>query len=289
MAGIYSSAARVHVWLGEGDIAVWTALRIVRDTFNMDYQVCPGGTAGCKCHEDTHGYTAHMLEVEAFLKSCQRPGSDKPSYMHRVFYAHVKNEPGELAEAAGGVNNLPLTTLMSTLFINPWFRRVWVLQEALLAQDAVVHCGEEVVPWKEVLQMSNWLAAIQQPLYHAPHITMPHVWSLLGPHEDTGGRVPELELLDMFMHGLEMKATDPRDKLFALLSFAKGTGNGAEVPFPIQSTYKKSLEQILTDIMVWWIHEHKSLSILSRVYGYKDRTWQRLRCGLDKLWLEALT
>lgn len=294
MADIYSSAATVHVWLGEGDIATWTALRIIRDAFNMNHRVCPGGATGCKCHQDSHGYTAHALEAETFLEHCQRTarGRDEPSfkYMTEVCRAHVKNEPGELVEAAGTFNNLQLTTLMSTLFVNPWFRRVWVLQEALLAPDAIVHCGQEVVPWAEVLQMSDWLATIHQPLYWAPHITMPYIWGFLRRHKGgAGGQAPELELLDVFMHGLEMRATDPRDKLFALLSFAKGTVKGTNVPLPIQSTYEKPREQVFADFTLWWIRENKSLSILSRVHGHKDRTWQRLRCDPVKPRLEAPT
>lgn len=118
MAEIYSSAAQVHVWLGEGDVATWTALRIIRDSFNVNYKVCPGGAA-CKCHG-----TTYALVVETF-NSRQRHGKPSFKLMHEVFFA--KNQHGELTYAANMVNNLQLTTLMSTLFINPWFRRVWVL------------------------------------------------------------------------------------------------------------------------------------------------------------------
>lgn len=283
MSEIYSHAERVHVWLGDGDVATWTALRIVRDSFNMNYQICPGGAAACQCQ----GTTPHTLEI-ATLQSRHRDRKPSFKFMEEVFFAHVRNEHGELAEAAGTVNNLQLTTLMSTLFINPWFRRVWVLQEALLAQDAIVHCGAESVPWREVLQMSDWLAKIHQPLYHVPHITMPHVWSLLRPQHG-GQHVTELELLDVFTHGLELKATDPRDKLFALLSFAKGTGKGTDVPSPIRSTYSKSLEQVLADFTVWWIRENRSLSILSRVHSHRDRTWRRLRRGPETSQLSSPT
>lgn len=279
MAEIYSSAAQVHVWLGEGDVATWTALRIIRDSFNMNHQVCPGGAA-CKCYG-----TTHTLEVESF-KSRHRQGEPSFKFMHEVFFTHVKNEHGELANAAGMVNNLQLTTLMSTLYINPWFRRVWVLQEALLAEEALVHCGKEIVPWKEVQRVSNWLSKIHQPFYHVPHITMPNIWGLL---RSNNGQVQELALLDVFIHGLEMKATDHRDKLFALLSFARGTARGTKVPLAIRSSYAKDPKQVFADFTIWWIHEHQSLSILSLIHSHRDRTWQRLRCGSVKPQLESPT
>lgn len=279
MAENYSSAAQVHVWLGEGDVATWTALRIVRDSFNVNHQVCPGGAA-CKCYG-----TTHTLEVEAF-RSRHRQGKPSFKLMHEVFFTHVKNEHGELANAAGMVNNLQLTTLMSTLYINPWFRRVWVLQEALLAQEALVHCGKEIVPWKEVQQVSDWLSKIHQPAYHVPHITMPHIW---GPLRSHNGQVQELALLDVFIHGLEMKATDHRDKLFALLSFARGTARGTRVPWAIRSSYWKSIEQVFADFTVWWIHEHQSLSILSLIHSHRDRTWQRFRWWFVKPQLKSPT
>lgn len=279
MAEIYSSAAQVHVWLGEGDVATWTALRIIRDSFNVNHQVCPGGAA-CKCDG-----TTHTLEVEAF-KSRHRQGEPSFKLMHEVFFTHVKNEHGELASAAGMVNNLQLTTLMSTLYINPWFRRVWVLQEALLAQETLVHCGKEIVPWKEVQQVSNWLSKIHQPGYLVPHITMPHIWGLL---RSQNGQAKELALLNVFRHGLEMRATDHRDKLFALLSFARGTARGTRVPSPIRTSYRKKVEQVLADFTVWWIRGHQSLSILSLIHSHRDRTWQRLRCGSETPQLESPT
>lgn len=279
MAEIYSSAAQVHVWLGEGDVATWTALRIIRDSFNVNHQVCPGGAA-CKCYG-----TTHTLEVEAF-KSRHHQGKPSFKLMHEVFFTHVKNEHGELANAACMVNNLQLTTLMSTHYINPWFRRVWVLQEALLAQETLVHCGKEIVPWKEMQQVSNWLSKIHRPGYLVPHITMPHIWGLL---RSQNGQAKELALLDVFIHGLEMKATDHRDKLVALLSFARGTARRTQVPWAIRSSYRKSVEQVLADFTVWWIRGHQSLSILSLIHSHRDRTWQRLRCGSEKPQLESPT
>ncbi|KAH7024172.1 hypothetical protein EDB80DRAFT_871565 [Ilyonectria destructans] len=38
-----------------------------------------------------------------------------------------------------------LIGLLTRFFSYPWFRRVWVVQEAWLSRKAVVHCGDERV------------------------------------------------------------------------------------------------------------------------------------------------
>lgn len=277
MSDIYSTAKVVHVWLGEGDVATWTALRVVRDLYNIDHHICQGGAA-CRCHG-----TRHALDFREFQALHHGTIPWGPTEIQRaVFSAHTKDDiRSELAKVAGtlGISALGFANFMSHVFSNPWFRRVWVLQEALLARETLVHCGEERVPWKELVQTSDRLARSPPAIHSVPHITMPSVWSVL--RQDDGGQVVELELLDLFMHGLEMRATDPRDKLFALLSLAKGTRKGTNVPVAIRSSYEKPPEQVFADFTVWWIREHRSLSILSRVHSHRDRTWQRLRSSLS--------
>ncbi|KAL1872743.1 hypothetical protein Daus18300_004289 [Diaporthe australafricana] len=279
MSMIYSEAARVHIWLGEGDVVTRTSLRVVRDIYNVNHNICPGGDS-CECEG-----TRHLSKDDALSHA---RGKDSPisRFMLEVLMAHVKNEHGELATAAGGVNNLQVTTFMTNLFLNPWFRRVWVLQEALLARSAVVHCGDELVTWEEVVQVSEWLGTITQLFYHVPHIIMPDIWSNV---KSGDGGIRRMELLELFLNGLAMNATDPRDKLFALLSFAHETGAGHELPVAIKTSYEKEPSQVFADFTAWWIREHHSLSILSTVHGQRARTWQRLSCSDDRPKVERPT
>lgn len=279
MSMIYSKAARVHIWLGEGDLVTRMSLRVVRDIYSVNHNICPGGDS-CECEGTRH------LSKDDSLSHARGKASPASRFMLEVLMVHVKNEHGELATAAGGVNNLQVTTFMTNLFLNPWFRRVWVLQEALLARSAVVHCGDELVTWEEVVQVSEWLGTITQLFYHVPRTIMPDIWSHLRSGD---GKIRQIELLELFLHGLAMNATDPRDKLFALLSFAQVTGAGHELPSAIQTSYTKQPSQVFADFTAWWIREHHSLSILSTVHGQRTRTWQSLSCGHDRPNIERPT
>ena len=125
---------------------------------------------------------------------------------------------------------------MDVPFENPWFCRVWVVQEALLAQDVFARCGSEMISWAEIVATNEWLVSPgyleRQPHSKSP-IMMAPIWSELNatpPRNkatahgsgaessvEESGRLHDI--LDVFLNALDLKATDPRDKLYALLAF----------------------------------------------------------------------
>ena len=173
--------------------------------------------------------------------------------------------------------------------MNPWFQRVWVLQEALRAQRALVYCGPEVITWDELLDVNTWLNSTEyrlQETFLPPHPMMPSIWMSLGTQKHevgspasrnaSAGDNSHLDILDVFLDGLELKATDPRDKLFALLSFGRETCRADELPLGIRPSYSKSPKRVFADFTRWWIRKNKSLAILSNTHGQPGRTWLRL-------------
>lgn len=123
------------------------------------------------------------------------------------------------------------------LFALSWFHRVWVLQEVWstkpdatikdVAERVSVLCGPEELPWAAFIQgnhcintyygradtAANMMPEIWKTLFHAPRATNPfHVT----PKQ-------QLNILDVAIDGLDMRATDARDKLFALLVFGNET------------------------------------------------------------------
>ncbi|KAJ3539484.1 hypothetical protein NM208_g5207 [Fusarium decemcellulare] len=201
-------------------------------------------------------------------------------------------------EEESGVGNTQLSHLMSSLFLNPWFARVWVIQEATLAQEAFVHCGQEVVDWKEIISINQWLT---DPDYfkQQPHIEgttlMPPIWETLRQERiaresslvssSSGEQVPFTggrEILDALLDGMDLKASDSRDKLYALLPFGKETSIVERLDKAIKPDYNKSPETVFADFTRWWIHQHQSLAILSTIHSDPSRAWRR-----DATFLEA--
>jgi hypothetical protein len=112
-----------------------------------------------------------------------------------------------------------------------YFERVWVVQEAVYAQDAVVVCGGEMLPW------STFLGLIQHCGNFGMRLITACVQLIRQPSTKTQDAITHLQSVwelklnldwkshEEAMDGLVVilasqrgcKASDPRDKVFALL------------------------------------------------------------------------
>jgi hypothetical protein len=112
---------------------------------------------------------------------------------------------------------------------------------------------------------------------------LPLIWtSLKRLQEQSEHREAPLRegLLNLVLQGLDLKATDPRDKLFGLLGLAEETHSGQVLPSDplLYPSYTKSVSAVFADFTRWWIQKHKSLKILSAIHAINGRTWQSLEC-----------
>ncbi|EFW98710.1 heterokaryon incompatibility protein [Grosmannia clavigera kw1407] len=250
MHDIYGAAAQVNVWLGEGDGRACMAMRILRDIYKE-------------------------------VKKCG--GDDLFRRMHLIFDEHAR-----ALETASGTHTESLYHAMAALFGNSWFRRVWVFQEALAGQVTVVHCGRESIRWSELVAVhalfnrgDNFLS----PLHSAPQALMPPLWEVLGSESENRKKTTSVSedkkpLFDILLSGIEVEATDPRDKMFALLAFGRETGQRMRrLPLAIRPDYTKPVEQVFADLTRWLLLEQRSLDVLSAVHAQPGRTWQALHCS----------
>lgn len=242
MGLIYSKALRVIVWLGQLRLNVHEIRRL-------------------------HDGIAKVLSDQDNDET-----SVEPNTSHRDLTFEESNAmvPGHYFQA-------------SQLLELPWFRRVWVLQEVFNAREIVAHCGTEILPWSIVLQINmavNRRLAMPGPSYAR---VMPAVYSELFSLTMSGGETldclsyrtnprPDPErLLEFFIAGLDLDATDPRDKIFALLNIFPKFTDAA-----LQPDYGKDVSTVFCEFTRWWIVTHKSLRILSAVHCAVGRTWQKL-------------
>ncbi|TVY68799.1 Heterokaryon incompatibility protein 6 OR allele [Lachnellula suecica] len=289
MGIIYSQATAVHVWLGEdGNRGVETALRVIHDIYGFNCGECIGGDQ-CRCPGTTHSF--NRAESEAATGT-------NPSFrsMYEIFTLHVKNFTSELINLCGGYNNVQLSEMLSVLFESPWFTRVWVVQEVLFSSNAFVRCNGEIIPWKEIVTINEWLLdsryLVQQPHIKFQTMMVP-IWKglnkvqenrnrILGSNAPQDSVVAEAStlpgILDVFLDALDLKATDPRDRLYALLSFASETNVPESLDKLIKPDYNKPVGHVFADFTRWWIREHRSLAILSAIHCQRTRTWQRTSC-----------
>lgn len=248
MNAVYAKALRVIVWLGEPEIYVG-------------------------------GYEYRALS--RLFEESQRNGSsyeslfndEVPSLNHDM----ASGQPLTMEEI---INETPQGNIgASEIFNFPWFRRVWVLQEIFNATRAVVLCGDKAISWVSVLQANvanNRFLMTPGPLHKR---VMPALLSDLFAITSSSSQgqfsyapqKPTVDILDIVIAGLDLDATDPRDKLFALLTFAPTSNDSM-----LRPDYEKDVSAVFRDFTRWWIASRQSLRILSAVHCSVGRTWRKL-------------
>ncbi|KAJ5062687.1 heterokaryon incompatibility protein-domain-containing protein, partial [Bipolaris maydis] len=143
MREIYSSADEVFIWLGYGrnlhspseqpDIVRWTGededLEIVDSYFKQGTLQNSPNEEGNET-EDVVGLFVYM-KLRAMNK-----------HVHEIPFFDVKG--GKLQ---AGQSWLAIIQAMHTLSSHPWWTRIWVVQETILARKATVLYGKITVPW----------------------------------------------------------------------------------------------------------------------------------------------
>lgn len=125
---------------------------------------------------------------------------------------------------------------LPSLFSRRWFTRYWIIQEASLGPDPVAICGKEAVPWEKLTKTYIWILTNFTYLYFL--VSNMHRETKapadLQQFQDMGrsclGQIADIrhsrslgtywtfqDLLQQFSRG---QATDPRDRVFALLGLA---------------------------------------------------------------------
>lgn len=230
MADIYAFASAVIVWLGAADGYTQIAIDLINDL------------------------SGRILEYWR----TQRPESYDQA---RTSFHTVRYPPPED----------PSWLAVRSLFQRPWFLRVWTFQEIVLAKKAVCHCGPYSISWT---RLETFIAGLQ--VYsEGPNIAdtrlrgaEKHFMTILKarrlylqknsftPHEHyiSGGMFALLDNLRT------RQATDPRDKVFALLNVAYDTKDSHLI-----ADYHKTHAEVYAQTAKWLLRTQQRLAFLSLV------------------------
>ncbi|KAK2594589.1 hypothetical protein QQS21_007719 [Conoideocrella luteorostrata] len=168
------------------------------------------------------------------------------------------------------------------LFEYLWIRRTWVVQEIFNSKTAVFCCGSDTIYWRSLLRVHKCFLLFDLSARTAEKALMPPIFeTLLGSKEMARGDVPsaEMGILDVLLQGLDLDATDPRDKIFAMLQFGLETQHFDQLPSTLLPDYQRPLREVFALFTKWWIVESRSLRILSAIQALEGRTWQRTYWG----------
>ncbi|CAH0058500.1 unnamed protein product [Clonostachys solani] len=122
------------------------------------------------------------------------------------------------------------------LLDRPWWRRTWVVQEAVLAQKLVVMCGEELVTWDMIKKLIEG-RRITRPNFEAMGIVLDEtafpdgLFRFISEyrqrwHDSASG----INLLEILYRCRALECSEPQDKIFGFLGIAPSTQAMGVVP-----------------------------------------------------------
>ncbi|KAH8592869.1 hypothetical protein B0O99DRAFT_629186 [Bisporella sp. PMI_857] len=163
---------------------------------------------------------------------------------------------GDRIPANASTLNEEYKRLLSDLVQNPWFRRVWVIQEVAVAREVIVQTGRTTISWvafsaalekcsnnhemKSVIEAVNTINTIRTARSQKPYYMDLFV------------------LLERFRHCL---ASDERDKVFALLGLTSSS-LAQERVVQVTPDYSKPAVEIYRSLTRQYINKRKNLDII---------------------------
>jgi hypothetical protein len=194
MYHIYHQATRVLIWLGEPDhILKWWDTKLA---FNLASKLAK--VQETRPDLDIRRMSETRKQVTRLRLGLRNPGNKR--------YAALR-----------------------ALFTRPWFQRMWVVQEAACATRATILCEEHEISWHELMRgtdfglRSGLLQGAQiRKIVRRVHNEAPRgsLSAALQMYHLSLANSPSLNLFTLLRRFHGSCASDPRDKVFALVGLA---------------------------------------------------------------------
>ena len=143
---------------------------------------------------------------------------------------------------------------VGNLLRRSWFERLWIWQEVRLAREAYLFCGNEGVPWETLRRAVTYLRRVSWPNWTNHGITR---CCKISDYRGT--------IADAFSHldsvldaARSASCSDPRDKIFAVLSLARESHT-----WGMDADYSKPAEAVFQDLVLHYTSNIQSLDILT--------------------------
>ena len=187
---------------------------------------------------------------------------DSSIYMQELYRYHVHGERTLVKKAFPLIFQDPyLKPALEKLLFRPWFTRVWVLQEVASASSVRVLCGSRDISFDKIvaIQWANFreARANRRGIGFDPEA----VFAMDCVHEMQRHRcLPDKVqsvngFIDVVRRAQRCYATDPRDKIYALLSLA----SGLSFPSVFCADYTIPVEDLYTNTAQVWLEKGNTL------------------------------
>ena len=171
---------------------------------------------------------------------------------------HTETDEEWMVDVVSNPENARHWEALKDLLSRDYWSRVWIIQEVVSASSLAVYCGNDIIPWDDFTHLMHMF------VLHAPALAQQDsFWQLQLNHfvdkivpaqlghirkvlKSKGNSSSSWDLYNLLMTHHERSATDPRDKVFALLGLVAALGDG-EVPF--KADYNLSKYQVYVKVV----------------------------------------
>jgi hypothetical protein len=162
-------------------------------------------------------------------------------------------------------DDAPIAPLRRIMSDRPIWKRIWIVQEIVVARNVFLQCGIHSMFWDSLTNFMDLMVPDDHPLWQRPGALSFYKQVLVsityGMNIDTARidhhKVGNLSsILDLWSQFYRLQATDSRDKIFALLGLATPT------PLGLNSDYTKAPSEIFTMAVRSHIYQTKKLDAL---------------------------
>ena len=156
---------------------------------------------------------------------------------------------------------------LQAIIQRPWFTRVWVVQEVVLAKDPTVLCGKHKVPWAAFTFAADCMGQADLPqelggVLWIDILNIHDVNEVYSSQDGMTGPVGFAMYLCLLLKAtINAQATDPRDKFYGLYGIAT-MYSGAGVPEELEVDYELPVETVYRDVMRYVMEKRNSLDVM---------------------------
>ena len=116
---------------------------------------------------------------------------------------------------------------VAELLDRPWWRRVWVVQEAVLAREIIIQCGPDPIPWDSIDRYIS-CQRVQTTGFTSPFVDdhgtaypfPDELYQVIKSFRERRALSIPNSVYDLLYNFRKLSCTDPRDRVFGFLGLA---------------------------------------------------------------------
>ena len=260
LAKVYASATRTLVWLGDEDESLTESFASCLEGFRQSELSQPTGgplPKGAELISRHQGTSLYSVPLSLDASSS-------------IARAHENAVSGIVA-------------LLSKYLRRPWFNRLWMYQEVLLAQQCVCCVGVYELEWSYAQRAFHYTRDMPHETSDVGEFGSFAPWASAMITSPRSASDPDIarSLKQLLLETIPLKCSNDRDKVYALLGLTRWSKRRETIPIEVWPDYTKSVRECMRDATCAVIYEDTDLDclLLRTLTGPKPTwmiPWQRL-------------